>query len=128
MDIITSILVNNSNPPGTNSWFLGNYEQIGTVGISPASNQLPSDFVLHQNYPNPFTPVTNIRFDLSARSNVTLKVYDVTGREVTTLVNEVKPAGSYTVSFDGSSLASGVYFYRIQAGDFVHTKRMMLVK
>ncbi len=128
MDIITSILVNNSNPPGTNSWFLGNYEQIGTVGISPTSNQLPSDFVLHQNYPNPFNPVTNISFDIPQRSFVSLKIYDITGREITTLINETKTAGRYTVNFNGSGLSSGVYFYRIESEDFVQTKKMLLVK
>jgi hypothetical protein len=83
---------------------------------------------LEQNYPNPFNPTTNITYVLPKAENVSLKVYDVLGREVATLVNEVKPAGAYTVPFNASNLASGVYFYKLQAGSFVQTKKMMLVK
>ena len=83
---------------------------------------------LEQNYPNPFNPTTNITYVLPKTENVSLKVYDVLGREVATLVNEVKPAGAYTVPFNASNLASGVYFYKLQAGSFVQTKKMMLVK
>ncbi len=77
---------------------------------------------------NPFNPVTNIQFDLPKEVLVTLKVYDVLGREVKSLVNEFKQAGSYIVSFDGSELSSGIYFYRLEAGDFVRVKRMVLIK
>ena len=87
-----------------------------------------ADFRLAQNYPNPFNPTTNITYVLPKTENVSLKVYDVLGREVATLVNEVKPAGVYTVPFNASNLASGVYFYKLQAGSFVQTKKMMLVK
>jgi len=87
-----------------------------------------ADFRLAQNYPNPFNPTTNITYVLPKTENVSLKVYDVLGREVATLVNEVKPAGAYTVPFNASNLASGVYFYKLQAGSFVQTKKMMLVK
>ncbi|MFN3639254.1 MAG: T9SS type A sorting domain-containing protein, partial [Chloroherpetonaceae bacterium] len=83
---------------------------------------------LEQNYPNPFNPTTNISYVLPKAENVSLKVYDVLGREVATLVNEVKAAGAYTVPFNASNLASGVYFYKLQAGSFVQTKKMMLVK
>ena len=83
---------------------------------------------LEQNYPNPFNPTTNITYVLPKTENVSLKVYDVLGREVATLVNEVKPAGAYTVPFNASNLASGVYFYKLQAGSFVQTKKMMLIK
>ncbi len=83
---------------------------------------------LSQNYPNPFNPTTTIRYELSANSVVSLKVYDVLGREVKTLVNEFKPAGTYAVEFDASGLASGVYFYRIKAGVFTSMKKMLLVK
>lgn len=83
---------------------------------------------MSQNYPNPFNPVTKIDYNIPNDGKVQLKVYDITGREVYTLVNEVKPAGYYTVDFDASSLASGVYFYKISSGDFVKVKRMLIVK
>jgi hypothetical protein len=91
-------------------------------------NQIPKSYELSQNYPNPFNPVTKINYALPKQGFVTLKIYDITGREIQSLVNEVKQAGYYTVDFNGSNLASGVYFYRIQSGDFVMTKRMVLIK
>ena len=89
---------------------------------------LPDKFSLSQNYPNPFNPITKINYAIPKKSNVTLKVYDVLGRLVKTLVNELKEAGYYIVQFDGSALASGVYFYKIEAGDFVQSKKMVVVK
>ena len=88
----------------------------------------PDNFYLSQNYPNPFNPSTKITYSVASLSNVILKVYDILGREVLTLVNEEKPAGRYEVSFNASSLASGVYFYQIKAGSFVQTKKLMLLK
>ncbi len=85
-------------------------------------------FELLQNYPNPFNPTTVISYQISAVSHVTLKVYDVLGREVETLVNENQNAGNYTVTFDGSSFPSGVYFYRLQAGTNIVTKKLLLLK
>lgn len=85
-------------------------------------------FALGQNYPNPFNPTTNIDYALKTASNVTLKVYDVLGREVETLFSGRQITGTYRYSFDASRLSSGVYFYRLQAGEFVETKKMMLVK
>jgi len=82
----------------------------------------------YQNYPNPFNPVSHLEFGISDLGFVSLKVYDVLGREIKTLVNEIKPAGTYKIEFDGSNFASGVYFYRLEAGDFIQTKRMVLVK
>lgn len=91
-------------------------------------NQVPLQYELSQNYPNPFNPTTAISYQLSAFSHVTLKVYDVLGNEIKTLVNEYKPAGKYTVNFDGSGLASGIYFYRIKAGSFSDVKKLVLLK
>jgi hypothetical protein len=85
-------------------------------------------FALGQNYPNPFNPSTTISYQLPQESLVTLKVYDVLGNEMVTLINEEKPAGSYEAKFDASKLSSGVYVYRLQAGNFIQTKKMMLVK
>jgi pullulanase/glycogen debranching enzyme len=86
------------------------------------------DFVLYQNYPNPFNPSTVISYQLPVTSNITLKVYDILGREITTLVNEQKPAGKYELKFDGSELASGVYFFSLKTGNYAETKKMLLMK
>jgi hypothetical protein len=95
---------------------------IGDNGLSP------QDFALEQNYPNPFNPSTTIKYSIREKSLATLKIYDVLGNEVTTLVNEVKPAGVYTIRFDASLLTSGVYFYKLSAGNFNQTKKMILLR
>jgi len=87
-----------------------------------------TEYGLEQNYPNPFNPATIIRYQIPKAGNVTLKIYDILGSEVTTLINEVKSEGRYEVNFDASSLASGVYLYRLQVNDFVSTKKMILMK
>ena len=81
-----------------------------------------------QNYPNPFNPITTIDYSIPKESFVTIKVYDMLGREVATLINEEKNAGEYSVKFNGSILASGVYLYRMKAGNFIQTKKMILMK
>jgi hypothetical protein len=88
----------------------------------------PTEFALEQNYPNPFNPATTIKFSIPEQSRVTLKIYDVLGREVSTLVNEVRNAGNHEVNFDASNLASGMYIYSIKAGDYNASKKMMLLK
>ena len=90
--------------------------------------QIPICSMLFQNYPNPFNPATQISYALSASGFVSLKVYDVLGKEVATLVNELKEAGSYEVKFDALKLSSGIYFYRITAGSFIQTKKMVVAK
>jgi len=85
-------------------------------------------FKLLQNYPNPFNPTTKISYSVPKTEDVKLVVYDITGREVVTLVNEYVNAGVYSVDFDGSNLASGVYIYKIQAGSFTDVKKMLLIK
>lgn len=92
------------------------------------TNNLPPSFQLQQNYPNPFNPSTTIRFSLPQRSHVTLKVFDVLGREVATLVNENLLAGRYSYNFDASNLSNGVYFYKIQASNYIETKKMILMR
>ena len=99
-----------------------------TTTVSSISSNVPGEFKLHQNYPNPFNPVTNINFDIPKAGLVSIIVYDITGREISTLVNQSMTAGSYNVEFDASSYSSGTYFYKIQAGDFSEVKKMMLVK
>jgi hypothetical protein len=101
---------------------------INAVGITPVGSFIPDKFFLGQNYPNPFNPVTNIKFDIPAQDLVKLILYDILGHEVNILVNEVKSAGSYIVDFDASELPSGVYFYRLESGNFVDAKRMLLIK
>lgn len=86
------------------------------------------DYVLHQNHPNPFNPTTVISFGIPKAGMVTLKIFDNLGREVQTLVNEEKPAGTFRVEFDGSNLASGIYYYRLQSGSFISTKKFVLMK
>jgi hypothetical protein len=100
---------------------------INCVGV-PQTTTIPNYYSLSQNYPNPFNPSTSIKFTMPKGDNVKLVVFDALGREVKTLVNEYRNAGVYDVNFDASSLSSGVYFYRIQAGDFSETKKMLLVK
>jgi hypothetical protein len=90
--------------------------------------EIPNYYSLDQNYPNPFNPSTSIKYSVPETRLVTLKVFDVLGREVATLVNETKNPGFHTVNFDASNLASGIYFYRIDAGSFSSIKRMVLVK
>ncbi|HRJ05566.1 MAG TPA: T9SS type A sorting domain-containing protein, partial [Ignavibacteria bacterium] len=85
-------------------------------------------YSLSQNYPNPFNPVTNIKFSIPAAGNVKLVIFDILGREVKTLLNDVKPAGNYVVDFNAAELSSGAYFYRLESGNFVETKKMLLVK
>ncbi|MBS1493882.1 MAG: T9SS type A sorting domain-containing protein [Bacteroidetes bacterium] len=97
-------------------------------GSNEEESLMPKKFALYQNYPNPFNPKTNIQYDLVKDNFVSVKVYDLLGKEVAILVSDFKQAGSYSVSFDGSKLGSGIYFYRIEAGNFIDTKRMVLVK
>ena len=89
---------------------------------------LPTVFELKQNYPNPFNPVTKISYSVPKAGIVTMKIFDLTGREVASLVNDIKAPGVYSVDFNGINFASGIYFYRMEAQDFVETKRMVLVK
>ena len=104
------------------------YGDTTMTNIKSISNQKPSDYKLFQNYPNPFNPSTNIKFDIHKSSHVTLIIYNILGKELTTLVNEKVNAGSYEVSWDAIGFPSGVYFYKLIADDFIDTKRMLLVK
>ncbi len=105
--------------------FDGQFEYSNVIEVDAG---LPKVFALEQNYPNPFNPTTVISYQLPVAGNVSLKLYDVLGKEVMTLVNGRQEAGAYNFNFNASSLSSGVYFYRLQSGNFVQTKKMMLVK
>jgi hypothetical protein len=98
------------------------------VKVEVTQSDLPVSLSLGQNYPNPFNPATTIRYALPARSFVTLSVYNTLGQQVTTLVNDTQEAGYHEVRFDGVNLASGVYFYRLQTGGFVQTRKMLLLE
>jgi photosystem II stability/assembly factor-like uncharacterized protein len=91
-------------------------------------DEVPRTYFLSNNFPNPFNPSTKIKYSVPQSSNIILKVFDVLGNEIETLVDEEKPAGKYEVEFDASTLTSGVYFYQLDAGDFVQTKKMILLK
>jgi hypothetical protein len=105
---------------------------INESGVINAINQnggtIPEKFTLHQNYPNPFNPVTNIRFGIPQAGFIKMTVYDILGREITSLVNKQMHAGSYSIDWNAASYRSGIYFYQIKAGDFSETKKMILVK
>jgi hypothetical protein len=97
------------------------------TSVNNLSNRI-SKYTLRQNYPNPFNPITTIRYQVPDISFVTLKVYDVIGNEIATLINEEKPAGSYEFTFSANGLSSGIYFYKLIAGSYVETKKMILLK
>ena len=91
-------------------------------------SEIPGDYNLGQNFPNPLNPSTTIRFSVIQPDLVRIKVYDILGREVITLLNEQKQAGTYEFQFDASGLASGIYLYKIESGSFIQTKKMILLK
>jgi hypothetical protein len=101
-----------------------------SIIINTISTEIPDRFDMQQNYPNPFNPTTKIKFDIATHSvgQTFLSVFDLRGREITTLVNEQLQPGTYEVTFDGSNLPSGVYFYKLSSGDYSDTKKMILMK
>ena len=114
-------------------WAVGGTNRIykttnGGVTWIDHENSSPLVFSLAQNFPNPFNPVTVINYQLAENNRVTVKVYDLLGREVAMLVNEEKPAGSYTVQWDATPFASGVYFYSLNSGTFFETKKLLLMR
>lgn len=112
----------------SNFQYISPYNPGALLSSGNNGNSVPVKYVLEQNYPNPFNPSTGIKYSIPTAGNVTLKVYDLTGQVVSTLVNEFKSAGSYEVSFNASALASGVYYYSISSGEFSKTMKMVLVK
>jgi hypothetical protein len=118
----------NNSLPSTNLTSGTHYEFCWLVGIQHEQNTVPTVYSLSQNYPNPFNPETQIKYALPKAGQVKIVVYDLLGAEIATLVNENKPAGNYNVTFNGSNLASGVYFYKITSGQFTDVKKMLLIK
>jgi len=138
-DIIGQRYFSNGNPNGGNYLIVANgpnnkvaspvvYADNSNIIFSWQDNRRSEDFSLSQNYPNPFNPNTKIKYQIPELSFINIKVYDVLGIEVATLVNEQKPAGEYEVEFSGNGLTSGIYFYQIKAGDFIQTKKMILLR
>jgi hypothetical protein len=124
--------VNATNSLGTSDWSVIWKFTIRETGISVISSEIPSEYMLFNNFPNPFNPSTSIRYSIPYRppgnTFVTLKIYDVTGKEVAMLVNQNQKPGTYEVTFGANSVSSGIYFYQIQAGSFMQTKKMVLIK
>ena len=108
--------------------WLADYIKNNPTGVEITNSGLPSAYQLSQNFPNPFNPSTTIRYSITHTTNVTLKVFDVLGREVQTLVNAQQAPGQYSVTLNAQGLGSGVYFYRLNAGAFTQTKKLMLLK
>jgi hypothetical protein len=117
----------------------GKIKDITVVGVSEGAvdnlsggneveSVIPKEYALLQNYPNPFNPETSIKIDIPNSSDVKLSVYDITGREVAVLINENLEPGSYNYKWNGAQFASGIYFYRVQAGSFIQTRKMALIK
>ena len=114
------------------SFRVARYVYSSSVGIKEI-NETPGKFILYQNYPNPFNPSTNIKYQIPNSKFVTLKVYDVLGKEVETLVNEMQSAGTYEISWNArngvsAAYSSGIYYYKLVAGNYTDTKKMILIK
>lgn len=117
---------------GYNTGYLNNTEiltdTMSTVKINSVTSELPNGFRLMQNFPNPFNPSTAITYQINSAGLVSLKVFDLLGKEVAELVNEFQSPGTYSINFEAGKLNSGVYFYRLRSGDFEDTKRLALLK
>ncbi len=100
----------------------------GLIGIAPGGVEIPEKFYLSQNYPNPFNPITTVNYGVSRKELVQISVFDVSGKEILKLNEGFKNPGIYSVTFEGTDLPSGVYFYKITAGKFAKSKKMMLMK
>ncbi|MCG6913679.1 endo-1,4-beta-xylanase [bacterium BMS3Abin03] len=124
----TCYLVRSNGTARPALWWLAQYIKDHPVGVSETASGLPSEYKLEQNFPNPFNPTTNIRYSIIKTTKVVLKIFDILGREVQTLVNSEQAPGQYIVKFDAQNLASGIYFYQINAGNFTATKKLMLLK
>ena len=121
--------------PGVHQYVCTPHVTLGMVGTITATvssvnneNKLPEKFILSQNYPNPFNPSTKISWQAPVGGYQTLKVFDILGKEVANLIDEYRPAGSYEVKFDAENLKSGIYFYKLETGNFLETKKMILLK
>ena len=120
--------VNGTNVLGTGPWSAVWNFRVRDTGIEKISSIIPAEFRLHNNYPNPFNPETNIKFEIPRSGLVIITIYDMLGNNITTLLNQHLSAGVYKVNWIAKNLASGIYFYRMESKDFIDTKRMVLLK
>ena len=116
-----------------NAWTLGDHKLYrttngGFTNVGNQNNLSPRIYKLNQNYPNPFNPLSTIGYQIPKSGFISIKVYNILGREVATLVNEEKPAGTYEVHFNGENFSSGIYFYKLKAGNYSSIKKMVLIK
>jgi len=124
-NVVTKDITDISRPQ-RDGFDIGAYEYFDPSGIN--TKEILTRFSLYQNYPNPFNPATKINYEIGSMQFVILKIFDITGKEIATLVNEPKPAGKYEIEFNASGLASGVYFYKLQAGNYSSTKKLVFLK
>ncbi len=124
---LNSITLTRNYAQNVQTYFNNNFTN-GTVNDVDDDNYVVKEYTLYQNYPNPFNPSTKISWQSPVAGHQTIKIYDVLGNEVATLVNEFRNAGIYEIEFNASKLSSGIYFYRLTAGSFVQTKKMLLIK
>ncbi len=122
----TALIRGGSDNPGGTTMMTVSSEPI--ISVDDNNNIIPSEFSLKQNYPNPFNPSTKIKYEVPVGSFISLKVYDLLGNEIATLVNEEKESGNYEINFDASGLSSGIYYYQLQADNFMYTKKLVLMK
>jgi hypothetical protein len=120
--------VNATNILGTSAWSVIKNFTIRTTGIKQISSEIPPDYKLFNNYPNPFNPATTIKFQIPKTGLVEIKVFDITGKLITTMINQTLKEGIYETSFNASSLPSGIYFVKLQAGNFTGINKIVLVK
>lgn len=112
----------------SNTILVGTINGLGILTGSLEDMEVPKSMALYQNFPNPFNPVTTIRYSISYPVSVKLKIYDILGNEIRTLVNEYQQSGNYSVQFHGAALSSGIYIYRLEAGKFISVKKLTLLK
>ena len=130
---LTNTIVNSLAINSTSHIFAGTFDVVfrsleATISVREVAGDMLSSFRLNQNYPNPFNPETVIDYALPSPREVSLIIYDIRGRKVAQLVNSLMPAGYHSATWDASGFASGIYFYRIQTGDFIQTRKMLLLK
>ena len=128
LDPAGNVIVTGISSRGVNTDDFATIQYSQTVGITQITTTVPEKFSLSQNYPNPFNPKTVIRYSLNENRFINLKVYNVLGNEIATLVNEKQNSGTYEVDFEAADLAGGIYFYKLTAGDYSETKKMNLIK